>query len=535
MNRPCPKWLENAVFYEIYPQSFCDSNGDGIGDLQGIIEKLDYIKDLGCNAIWMNPCFLSPFQDAGYDVADFYRIAPRYGTNDDAKKLFAEAAKRGIKVCLDLVAGHTSIEHEWFKQSCKPEHNKYSNWYVWTNSIWDAGDWTGRFVGGYAQRDGQYLNNFFYCQPALNYGFANPDPNKPWQLPMDHPDCLAVRQELKNIIKFWLDMGATGFRVDMAKSLIKNDPDSAVVAKLWNEVREWLDADYPEAVLISEWGDPVIAIPAGFHIDFLFQLHVGYNSLFRYERDQFCNPTPENHSFFRKEGKGDITLFLDQYMNYYRKTKDKGYVSLISGNHDIGRCSQGCDSEDLKLIFAFLLTMPGVPFIYYGDEIGMRYLSGLPSKEGGFHRTGARTPMQWSAEANAGFSTADPSKLYLPVDPSPDAPNVADQQGKPDSLLETVRALIKLRKDNPALCADGEFSPVYWEPNGYPFVFLRTLNGERMLVAFNPSGKPAEVEFQITGSGFKNELMMGKGAHIAESSGKIKLKMDGVSYGVFKL
>ena len=532
----CPKWLETAVFYEIYPQSFYDTNGDGIGDLPGIIEKLDYVKSLGCNAIWMNPCFISPFADAGYDVADFYKIAPRYGTNDDAKRLFAEANKRGIRVCLDLVAGHTSFEHPWFKESCKTTPNKYSNWYIWTDSIWNGGAGTGTFIGGYSQRNGQYMTNFFYCQPALNYGFANPDPKQPWQLPTNHPAVMEVRQELKNIMKFWLDMGASGFRVDMAASLVKNDPGSKAVSELWHEVRGWLDKDYPEAVLISEWGNPKVAIPAGFHIDFLFQIHKSYNALFRQEEDPFgCFVPVKGPSYFRKEGKGDVTPFLDEYMDFYRNTRGQGYISIVSGNHDIPRLSEGRDAEDMKVAFAFLLTVPGVPFIYYGDEIGMRYMANLPSKEGGFHRTGSRTPMQWNGDKDMGFSTADSAKLYLPQDTSPDAPTVSDQEGKPDSLLETVRALIKLRKDSPALCADGEFTPVYWQPKDYPFVYLRTLGKERFLVAINPAAKNVKAQFQVPGTFTEPELVLGKGANLVEAEGKLRLEMSGVTFAIYKL
>ena len=148
-----PKWLDNAVFYEIYPQSFLDTNADGIGDFQGIIRKLDYIRELGFNALWINPCFLSPFGDAGYDVADYYTVAPRYGTNEDLKQLFAEAHKRGIRVLLDLVPGHTSVEHKWFRESMKPEQNAFTHRYVWTDSVWEAPENMG-CLRGISQRDG---------------------------------------------------------------------------------------------------------------------------------------------------------------------------------------------------------------------------------------------------------------------------------------------------------------------------------------------------------------------------------------------
>jgi maltose alpha-D-glucosyltransferase/alpha-amylase len=169
-----PKWLDDAVFYEIYPQSFYDANGDGIGDFEGIIQKLDYISDVGCNAIWLNPCFDSPFKDAGYDVRDYKKTAPRYGTNEDLRRLFSEAHKRNIHVLLDLVPGHTSEEHTWFLESRKDMPNEYWNRYIWTDNWFTWGADGMRFIAGEAPRNASYIINFFKCQPALNYGFLNP-------------------------------------------------------------------------------------------------------------------------------------------------------------------------------------------------------------------------------------------------------------------------------------------------------------------------------------------------------------------------
>ena len=184
-----PDWVRSAVFYEIYPQTFFDTNGHGIGDLPGITAKLDYVQSLGANAIWLNPFYRSPMRDAGYDVADFRAVDPRYGTNEDARRLFREAAARGLRVLIDFVPGLTSIDHPWFIQSARPEPNPYSNWYVWTQSAWDNGGekWKGKMVHGYSDRNGNYLINFFWSQPALNFGFAEPDPDQPWQLPTTHP------------------------------------------------------------------------------------------------------------------------------------------------------------------------------------------------------------------------------------------------------------------------------------------------------------------------------------------------------------
>ncbi len=191
MRHPVPTWLSSAILYQIYPQSFLDTNGDGIGDLEGIIRKLDYIADLGCTAIWLNPVFDSPFEDAGYDVRDFYKIAPRYGNNTTFVRLCREAHKRGLRVLLDLVAGHTSWEHPWFRESCRAEKNDFSGRYIWIDNVWKPSPAGVNTVQGISERDGRYVTNFFVCQPALNYGFYKTD--EPWQIPMNHPDALATR------------------------------------------------------------------------------------------------------------------------------------------------------------------------------------------------------------------------------------------------------------------------------------------------------------------------------------------------------
>ena len=190
------KWLDDAVFYEIYPQSFNDTNADGIGDFQGIIDKLDYIKETGFNAIWMNPCFASPFGDAGYDVADYYKAAPRYGTNEDLKRLFEEVHKRDMHILLDLVPGHTSTEHKWFKESIKPEKNEFTDRYVWTDSIWESPDGMGS-LRGISDRDGSCACNFFSHQPALNYGYY--ERTKSWQQAPEDEGPQATLEEMKNV------------------------------------------------------------------------------------------------------------------------------------------------------------------------------------------------------------------------------------------------------------------------------------------------------------------------------------------------
>jgi len=533
--RPSPAWLETAVFYEIYPQSYSDSNGDGIGDLPGILSRLDYLRSLGVTGLWINPCFVSPFQDAGYDVSDYYNIAPRYGTNADLQRLCKEAGKRGIRILLDLVPGHTSIEHPWFQASCKHEPNQYSDWFVWTDSPWSPPPAGMQNVRGYAERMASYIPNFFYFQPALNYGFAVPQ--EPWQQPIDAPGPQAVRSEMRKVMKFWLDLGVSGFRVDMAGSLVKGPGGGEATALFWREVRSWLDQDYPEAVLISEWAQPHLAIPAGFHMDFMLPFGTpGYISLWRKEHGDGGNHDRYGSSYFDPSGRGNINEFLDNYLIHYNRTKGLGHIAIPTGNHDAGpRLGTGRSLEETKLAFLFLLSMPGTPFIYYGDEIGMRSVEGLPSKEGGYQRTAIRTPMQWNETANAGFSSAPASQLYLPIDPNPSRPTVEAQEAEGESLLQHVRKLIALRKDHPALCASGSFEVVYNGPAGYPFVFKRSAGSEQILTVLNPSGQPCEAILPTDAFSSMPECLYGLQQPFQRDPAGWKLNLPGVSGGLYRI
>lgn len=530
-----PSWLEDAVIYEIYPQSFYDSNGDGIGDIPGIIEKLDYIQSLGVTAIWMNPCFESPFQDAGYDVADYYQVAPRYGTNADLKLLFERARQRGIRILLDLVVGHTSVQHPWFKASCQPERNSYTDYYIWTDAHWKWEMRGFKLISGYSDRDGAYVANFFSFQPALNYGFANPDPREPWQQAVDALGPQQVRQEVKNIMHYWLEMGASGFRVDMAASLVKKDYGNRQTIKLWREIRDWLDHEFPEACLVSEWGVPTQAIQAGFHMDFSIPFGMpGYISLFRKPYGPGPGTDPYGFSFFDKRGHGNIMEFLDEYLYHYRNTVSKGFISIPSGNHDINpRLSKGRTTDELELAFLFLLTMPGVPFIYYGDEIGLLSFD-LPSKEGGYNRTGARTPMQWSDGVNAGFSTGTPERLYLPIDPSPARPIVQQQENDPNSLLNRVRKLVAIRKSHSVLQASASFEVLFAQPGVCPLVYQRSNDTESFIIAINPSAQTVDAELPISAT-VSPEKIYGPEGVFTSHKDHLHLHLPGISGGIYRL
>lgn len=542
----CPEWLHKSVFYQIYPQTFYDSDGDGIGDLQGIIQKLDYVKSLGVDGIWLNPFFESPFNDAGYDVSDYYKVAPRYGTNEDAKQLFDEAEKRGLKILIDYVISYSSIDHPWFQESAKQDTNKYTNWYIWTDNMWinppDA--YKDAFIKGYSRRNGQFMRNFYWSQPALNFGFAKPEAS--WMLPVDHPDILALHDELKKMLRFWMDMGADGFRADMAGALVKNaniegndqfyKTKDEGTKKFWNEIRGIMDKEYPGSFMVAEWSDPESALDGGgFHADF-FHWFPGYNDLLQKESWRILNGYSEGHSFFDREGKGNITNFLKTYMDQYYKTVGKGYILLPLGNHDLSRLNINRTEKELEMVIAFSTVMPGIPFIYYGNEIGMRQLYDLPHVEGAYKpRAGARTPMQWTSGKNLGFSAGEPEKLHLPVDPSPDAPNVAAQQSDPNSLLNKVRRLVQLKKNEAALAAYAEFVIVYAKENAYPFVFARAAGKETILAVFNPADRESSASFTLNIAAKKLELLAGEKISISNKKQEYSLKIPGMSYAIYKL
>ena len=535
MKPTIPAWLNHAVLYQIYPQSFSDSNGDGIGDLQGVIDRLDYIESLGVDVVWLNPFFDSPFNDAGYDVRDYYNVAPRYGTNEDFKRLCEESHKRGMKVIFDLVIGHCSWEHPWFIASGQEEPNEYSDWFIWTNTPIRQPVDNLEIIRGYLPRFGGYVANFYVSQPALNFGFAHPDPRYPWQQAMDAPGPMRVREEVKNIIKFWLDLGADGFRADMALSLVKCDADKSATALIWEEINTWMNENYPEAISIAEAGNPTVSIGKGkFHADFCMPfLMRGYSTLFRQNTGgRFSDPYAFN--VFGTEGHGNIAQFFDEFQREYEGMDGNGFMSIPVGNHDQApRIINGRTDDGVMQAFLFTFTMPGVPNVYYGDEIGMRSFDGVPTKEGSFIRSVSRTPMQWDDSKNAGFSDAEADDLYLPIDPADDRPTVAAQDEDPNSLLNRMRKLTELKRTTKALDADAEFKFIYPGPDLYPIVYLRWKDDEKLLIAINPTGK--EVSMTVDWEADAVECLFGQeGALQKSDENRWTITLQPESGGVYR-
>ena len=550
-----PEWLRDGVIYQVYPSSYKDSDGNGIGDIRGVISELDYIESLGVRAIWFNPLFVSGWIDGGYDVIDFYRVDPRFGTNNDMVELIEKSHAKGIKVMLDLVAGHTSDKHPWFIQSSQDTNLQYSDYYIWSDRLPDAKaerdletmlkdpnymqNTIGKWMKSEYPRNKFYMKNFYACQPSLNYGYANPDPSRPWEQGVDAPGPKAVRQELKDIIAFWYGKGVDGFRVDMANSLVKNDKDKKEIMNLWREIREWSDKNYPDHVLMAEWGSPKYCLAAGYNIDMDLNGTKAHNRRMYFDRkhqadggsyfslnggqpsvkDLYGNAWPEDKIDSKTTAAEMLKEYYDHFTDCLESTETMGYFATITGNHDHLRINMGARNtpDQLKVMLTWVLTMP-MPILYYGDEIGMRSLVDLPNVEGANHngkeRSGARTPMQWTSGETAGFSTCSPDKLYLPVctewSPATSYPQYLDwkknfeagkvkpiakgeitvesQDKAPESILNWTRELIALRKSSEALWADSKFIPIFNESQPYPMVYLRSNGKETFLIALNPTG-----------------------------------------------
>ena len=498
------EWLKDGVIYQIYPVSFYDSNGDGIGDLQGIKQKLSYVQDLGANIIWLSPIYKSPFKDGGYDVQDYYSIDKKFGTMQDFEEMLQTAHDKGIRVLMDLVIGHTSDKHPWFLQSKKQKPNKYWDYYVWTNSTF-----AGSSVNGMAKRDGNYMTNYYSFQPKLNYGFAQVEEKAgggqytfdEWRMRYDDNRLEPLKEEIRKIICFWLDKGVDGFRVDLAMNMVKG-ADEKICSWFWNKFIPFTKEKYPDCCFLAEFGHPEVSWECGFDIDYFNHESVGYNELFRSEKGTNILPAFEKgHSYFSAEGLGEIKPFIEYLQSLIEKTRGKKYWAIPSGFHDIVRLAEQKSEGILKCIFAFLLTFKNVPQIYYGDEIGMRH-NFTVNKDGGYIRTGARTPMQWTDEKHRGFTTA--VRAYLPIGKQKGI-SVEAQEKRKNSLLNTVKKLIALRKEYAVLRFEGD---VYVENVGYPLSFHRTLDGEKISVYINPTSKEYNVQ------ALYNEILYNEGCEI---------------------
>jgi alpha-amylase len=447
-------WWNNDVIYEIFVRSFYDSNGDGIGDFNGITEKLDYLNDgdpnttsdLGVTGIWLMPIFPSPSYH-GYDVTDYYGVNPQYGTMDEFKTLLAEAHKRGIRVIIDMVFNHTSDQHPWFKEAKKDTNSKYRDWYIWSETNpgykgpWNESVW-------HSSTTGFYYGIFTANMPDLNY---------------DNPK---VTKEMDKVTTFWLkDVGVDGFRLDAAKHLIEENAkqeNTASTHKWFTDFRKAYKAANPEAIMVGELsGDTpqtIASYTSGDQLDLAFNFSLAA-------------------AYINAANRGQATYVTDA-LSYSIKALPTGQYSPFLTNHDQDRAMSQLygDVNKAKLAASLLLTSPGVPFIYYGEEIGM--VGKKPDEN-------IRRPMQWSGGENAGFSGGKP---WRPADAGYTEVNVAAQMDDPASLLSHYRTLIAIRNAHPALRTGN----VLLIPTGKSSVYalLRVDKDDKILVLINLDEKP---------------------------------------------
>ena len=494
-------WWKSAVFYQIYPKSFQDSNGDGIGDIAGIIQHLDYLEKLGVDGIWLSPVCASPQVDNGYDISDYRAIWPTLGTMEDMEALIREAKQRGISIIMDLVLNHTSDQHIWFREALKGQDNPYHDYYIWRSgapgvppndmqAVFGGSMWT------YVPSLGQYyFHQFAVQQPDLN-----------WENP-------AVRRELYNMIRFWVDKGVEGFRLDVIDQIAK-EPDSKITnngPRLHEFLEELSHEAFIEEGLVTvgeAWGANVerakkYSSPDGRELSMVFQF------------EHICLDQQPGGE------KWDVTplplVQLKRCMERWQQgLHGQGWNSLFLNNHDLPRIVSrwGDDGkyrvESAKMLATMLYGMEGTPYIYQGEELGMTNIR-LPIEEyddiesrnlyaervsRGYRKEGvmasiyargrdnARTPMQWSAERYAGFSTVKP---WLPVNPNYVEINAEAALADPDSIFYYYQKLIALRKHY-SVFQDGTFALLESE-SAQLFVYVRETEDEQLLVVCNFTGE----------------------------------------------
>ena len=482
-----PVWWRDGIIYQIYPRSFADSNGDGIGDLNGILSRLDYLAWLGVDAIWLSPIYPSPDVDFGYDVADYVDIDPKFGTLADFDRLVAEAHARGIRVVLDLVLNHTSDQHRWFQESRASLDNPYRNYYFWREpkpggkppnnwlSIFGGEGWTPDPATGQ-----MYFHTFYREQPDVN-----------WRNP-------AVRAEMLNVFRFWLERGVDGFRLDVFNGYFKqadlrDNPVRFFGLRPYDRQDHIHDCDQPEMFpLLREIRALLDEQPGRYAVGETFL--GGAQRAARYCGEDLLNATFN----FNILGCGwNPAAYLRVIQEWERLLDGRAWPTYVLNNHDIRRSAsrfgRGQSDERLKAAAAMLLTLRGTPFLYYGEEIGQRELR-VPHSEiqdpiGRRYwpiyvgRDGCRAPMQWDSSETGGFSPPGSRPPWLPLHPEWRSRNVASQQADPASLLNTYRRLIALRRAHPAL-QRGMFLPLTPEPRAL-LAYLRQTKDETLLVVIN--------------------------------------------------
>ncbi len=498
-----PLWYKDAIIYQLHVRTFCDSNSDGIGDFPGLMQKLDYLQDLGINVIWLLPFFPSPLRDDGYDIANYRAIHPNYGTLEDFKAFLSAAHARGIRVIIEMVLNHTSDQHPWFQESRSSRDNPKRDWYVWSDTDdryrgvriifldTEMSNWAWDPVS-----KSYYWHRFFNHQPDLNY---------------DNP---AVFEEMWYVMKFWLEMGVDAFRLDAVPYLIERDgtncenlPETHAVIR---ELRKRLDQAFPDRMLLAEanqWPADVRAyfgdgdeFHMAFHFPLMPRIFMAVQLEDRKPIIEILEQTPQIPetcqwvTFLRNHDELTLEMVTDIERDYMYDTyaRDKTMRLNLGIRRRLAPMMDN-DRRRIQLLNVLIMSLPGTPVLYYGDEIGMGdnvYLG---------DRNGVRTPMQWNGGWNGGFSAADPERLYSPLISNPvfgyQAINVEAQKRSPHSLLYWMKRLIEVRKASNVFSRG---SIEFLQPSNHRVLaYIRELGAEKVLAVNNLSSSAQAVELDL--------------------------------------
>jgi maltose alpha-D-glucosyltransferase/alpha-amylase len=499
-----PLWFKRAVFYEVLIRGFADSNGDGTGDIRGLTQKLDYLQWLGVDCVWLLPIYESPLRDGGYDISDFMKVLPEFGDLGDFVQLVDEAHKRGMRIIADLVMNHSSDQHPWFQASREDPDGPYGDYYVWSDTDepyseariifvdTETSNWTWDPV-----RKQYFWHRFFSHQPDLNY--ENP----------------AVQEAMIDVLKFWLDLGIDGFRLDAVPYLFEeighNGENHPKTHDFLKRVRKEVDELYPDRVLLCEanqWPEDVVEYfgengdecQMAFHFPLMPRLFMAVRRESRYPISEILANTPaipDNCQwgiFLRNHDELTLEMVTDDerdymYAEYAKDPRMKSNIGIARRLAPLLENSR----DQIELFTGLLMSLPGSPVLYYGDEIGMGdniYLG---------DRDGVRTPMQWNADRNAGFSTADPQALYLPAILDPvygyQALNVEAQMRSSSSLLNWTRKMLAVRKQHPVF-GMGTYEEL-GSSNPSVLAFVREFGDDKVLCVNNLSRFPQPVELDL--------------------------------------
>jgi len=498
-------WYKDAVFYELHVKAYTDADGNGMGDFAGLLGRLDYLRDLGVDCLWLLPMYPSPFRDDGYDISDYCAVHPQYGTLDDFRAVLAAAHERGLKVITELVLNHTSDQHPWFREARSSPESPKRDYYVWSDTDeryrgariifrdTEMSNWAWDPVS-----KAYYWHRFFSHQPDLNY---------------DNP---AVREEIWQVMRFWLEMGVDGFRADAVPYLVEREgtscenlPETHAVVR---ELRRRMDAEFPGRILLAEanmWPEdvrPYFGDGDAFHMAFHFPLMPRMFMALRLEDRkplvEIVERTPDIPDscqwglFLRNHDELTLEMVTDAERDYMYEEYARDPVARINLGirRRLAPLLEG-DRRRIELMNALLLTLPGSPVLYYGDEIGMGdnvYLG---------DRNGVRTPMQWTGGWNGGFSVADPERLYQPLISNPvygyQAVNVESQRRQENSLLNWTKRLIQVRRSTRVF---GRGRIEFLNPaNHRVLAYVRSLDAEKVLVVNNLSATAQAVELDLRG------------------------------------